>query len=254
MDDLDGDNAGVDVIEAEVVEQPPEAEEAPDQAVEAPEAPAEPQKRPSGSAKLKQQRDEERARNAELARELEELRSKVPESKVDDGPDPDKFETMADYNRAVIQHEIAKANKPKEDQPSAQQQSYIEKAEAYKKENPEFEQDIAEYLKDNYVSKEMYDAIIDSEIGPQVAHYITHNAQLGDEMLAMTPRQLSKEIGKIEERILSQGKRETRASAPIKPVTPQGGSQTTVKDPGQMSAAEFRSWMKVKQSAPLGWT
>lgn len=204
---------------------------------------------------------EERAIKAEaMLAQLEQEKSKsqverphAKQSVESEGkPKADDFDSYTEYLEALSDWKLdqreSKAKKESESLKQKEQfeklaKSFDEKVESFKKTHPDF-QDAIDEVSHIVPSQSLAGAILNSELGPQIAYELAKNPNELNRINSMTPALLFKEIGKIEARIESrqqQPKTKTLTTAP-KPISPvSGGSSTVTKslsDP-DISFAEY---------------
>ena len=93
----------------------------------------------------------------------------------------------------------------------------------------------------------MRDAILTSEIGPQIAYHLGKNPEESARIAALAPFQQIKEMGRLEERISRQRSNVSKAPDPI---TPSGGRETAgPKDINAMSGDEYFEHRMAQQRA-----
>lgn len=147
-----------------------------------------------------------------------------------DKPKSEDYENYDEFLEALTDwkvEQVAKKNeaKTKEDsyrrQMEALAESYKVKAEQLAKQIPDFEQVIEEC--DIPVTNVMQQALLESDMGPEVAYYLAKNPEQAEKASKMGLVELNKFIGRIEERLESQKsqkvvKKQTQAPAPISPL------------------------------------
>lgn len=95
------------------------------------------------------------------------------------------------------------------------------------------------------VSPTMAEAIMSSEQGPEILHYLTKNKAESRRIIKLSPVQQAREIGRLESKFASGPTQKTGSEAPPPHETVKGASDTKVsKDPAQMSDDE---WYASKQ-------
>lgn len=171
-------------------------------------------------------------------------------------PDPKDFETYDEYSEALTDwkvdeklrkvEETRQAETKRSQFKEAQQtkvQRYEEGIEQAQKDFEDFDEVIEDY--DGPLTIGMQQALLDSDMGPQVAYHIAKNPKLGEKMAGMTILQLNKEVAKIEARLEKSGKgsgegkatKKTSKSPP--PIDPVKGSSKSKKSPDDQSYEEY---------------
>jgi uncharacterized protein YozE (UPF0346 family) len=171
-------------------------------------------------------------------------------------PDPDKFETVADYLEAVADWKYEqRVQKAEADKKVAEAKSTYEKSiSTFQEKRDEFKKSVADYdealdsVEHIPLSVALHDFILESEHGPQLAYELAKNPDEYERVSKLSPLALYREMGKMEAKISPASTSEktpnkiTKAPAPIKPVS--RGAVTSTKDPGEMSYKEYVEWRK----------
>lgn len=178
-------------------------------------------------------------------------------AKSDTGkPDPDKFETVADYLEAVADWKYEqRIQKAEADKKLAEAKSTYEKSiSTFQEKRDEFKKSVADYdealesVEHIPLSVALHDFILESEHGPQLAYELAKNPDEYERVSKLSPLALYREMGKMEAKISPASTSEktpnkiTKAPPPIKPVSK--GAVTSTKDPGEMSYREYAEWRK----------
>lgn len=231
-------------------------------------SPAEPKAEPKSLNPRTQQRKAERERlireNAtkdERLRNLEEQIAKTkplekpanaaPELDLSKEPDITKYTDPFLYNQHVAKYEAHQvlAERDKKDAEAKQQklvEAFDEQAEVIKAEMPDFEQKVIELYNSGLVTKEINDAVLSS---PNSAELAKHFVQFPGDLKALSqykPEAIPQAIKQINNWIKgqtsapanNQGKRQTKASAPI---TPVGQKASITKNLESLSQEELEN-------------
>ena len=226
------------------------------------------EKEPEGAIEDKDTKDEEKPKKPTRAerrikkqqakiRQLEEQLSKKetiaedtkPPKEVKE-PSIDDFDDYEDYEKAKAEFE--------ENNKSVK----VEQKQEDKKQVPQIDDELVaetlEYGKDKYddfeqvvmtdelaLTEDMLEVALDSDLSEDILYYLGSNRELALEIAGKSPKQVAKEIGKIEAKLESgwkpkSAKKETKAPEPIKPV---GGSGTKPKslDDEDLSYEEYEA-------------
>lgn len=147
----------------------------------------------------------------------------------------------ADQKLKVVQTENAKERVRSQEQTA--HQAYQTKEKEYASAVPDFDEVVA--TADFPVSKAVIDEIVTGDNGPALKYYLAQNPEEADRLNKLGPVALAREVGRLEPRFKNAAKASTAAAvskAPT-PATPATRSASTSnKDPGEMSAAEYRAW------------
>ena len=178
-------------------------------------------------AKLAEYEAKIAVQNNQVAEEA--IAEATPKPKLEDFDDvEDYYDALTDWK--LEQHAKKSEAKTKEE---AYRRDLENKAEVYKakaaevaKQIPDFEQVIHDY--DGPFTNVMQQALLESEMGPEVAYYLAKNPEQAEKAAKMGIVELNKFIGRIEERIESQKSQKVvrkQTNAP-EPITPLGAGKT----------------------------
>lgn len=194
----------------------------------------EPKKKP-GSQRNRDKWLEEREQRIRLEERLKILESQnAKPATANSGPkppDPDQFETMGDYHKAMTrwiderdewreqerkrQSESQKA----EEEFKARSRNWDKKLSEARKKFDDFDEVIDQNLP---ISQAMQDSLIESDYGAEIGYFLAKNPDEAVRISELPPLAAAREIGKIEASIAkSQSKpnKTTQAPAPISPVS-----------------------------------
>lgn len=210
------------------------------------------------------------AENAELAKRLANIEQsgqkkddtasqKKSEDAPPERPDPKDFKDYEAYSEALTdwkvdqrlrQEEEKRQTEAKKSEFKKQQETKVERyeegIEAARELHDDFDDVIEEY--DGPLTIGMQQALLDSDMGPQVAYYIAQNPKVGEKMASMTIIQLNKEVARIEARLeakSSKGSEDEDAAASRKtskappPIDPAKGSSKSKKSSDDQSYEEY---------------
>ena len=219
------------------------------------------------AAKVEAQRERE-AREALEAR-LREIESRAApvqqEPQQAQEPKPEQFRDMYEYAKALAEYTAEKKIQQMK-QAEVQQrveaerqkviETWAERVSQAKAALPDFDDMVAS--SDVAVSDDIRDAIIESDVGPQMLYYLAENSEFAQKLSGMTPRAALKELGKLEARLEKQTEKpadqksstpiakvaQSKAPPPINPI--KGGStgrEVAVDSRGQFngSFAEYKA-------------
>lgn len=196
------------------------------------------------------------ALKAKTPQEPQPKETKAEKAPVIGKPKPDDFEYHEDYVDAftdwkIEQKEKEKEIKAKETQAKTEYQRQVEtfqsKVNEVKKVYTDFDDVISE-VDDVPLSFGLHDAILTSEMGPEVMYELSKNRAELERINALGAVAAAREIGKIEARITKatesqkeEPKKQTKAPPPISPVSAKGSLKTT-KSVEEMSYQEYKKW------------
>ena len=194
-----------------------------------------------------QEREQRQALEQRLAA-LEKQATPQPVRNIDEEPQPSQFQDAFEYAKALAEFSTEKAlaerdKRDAEEKVAVERQKVIEtwatKVQSAKASMPDFDEVVAS--SDVVVNDDIRDAILESDVGPQVLYHLAENDELAKKIAGMSPKAALREIGKLEERFAAKpaARQETvvksRAPAPISPI--RGG--TTAADVPMGSDGEF---------------
>ena len=226
------------------------------------------------AAEAKAAENEAKVKAAEEARVLAErqaaeLRTKYEPPKADElGPEPQRtqFVSDAEYIEALKEWSGDKAVRER-DQKAAQEairKSWDERQAKAKAEIPSYDADIAA-ASHLAVSDQVRDAILASEVGPKILHYLATNPAIVSELARMRATQAVLEIGRLDAKFSlpaapkAEPKPEPKVTpasesprAPAEPISPLRGNSAPSDAPidgdgnvtRPMTAAEWRAMRK----------
>lgn len=187
------------------------------------------------------------------------------EAPANDRPTPDKFTTTEEYVEAVAEwkaKEILKSQHQESETRSQQEASqrymaemqaeYQEREEAAAEKYDDFEEVTRNpALK---ITPPMAEAIIASDVGPDVAYYLGINPKEAERISKLSPFLQVKEIGRLEAKVMAEppAKKTTSAPPPISPVKPKGSSPITdTLNPKSLETLGTSKWIELEQKRML---
>ena len=193
-----------------------------------------------------QEREQRQALEQRLA--ALEQQNRPPARNIDEEPQPSQFQDAFEYAKALAEFSTEKAlaerdRRDAEEKVAIERQKVIQtwatKVQSAKSSMPDFDEVVAS--SDVVVNDDIRDAILESDVGPQILYHLAENDDLGKRIAGMSPKAALREIGKLEERfaVKPNAKTETvaksKAPAPINPI--RGG--TSAADVPMGSDGEF---------------
>ena len=249
-------------VEAETVEETPESEPSVEaQAENLPEAEqeAEVTDKPKQNPKIEKRFREltTRAKQAEAEKQalearLQELESKVAPPKAEEADHVGEKPTRAQFNnvdeyaealaewsaeKALVERDKQEQQRKIEEQRQEVIKSWSQKLEKVKAELPDFDDMVAS--SQVQVRDEIKDAILESDVGPQILYQLASDDDLAQRISSMPVNKALKELGKLEvqfERkeapaeVKSEPVARSKAPAPIKPLTAGKGTGDVLID------------------------
>lgn len=178
---------------------------------------------------------------------------------ADGEPDPDKFDTHAEYVRAVARWEAKQLRdegrresqkKALETERAKLAETYSERVKAFAEKVDDF-QDAIDDVDDIPVSPAVSEIIFTSENGPALAYELAKNRAEFERINKLPPLAAARELGKIESRLASQASKETKpqtktTQAP-KPMEPVRGGQAKVAKSIDDPDLSFTDYVKLRR-------
>ena len=265
-------------VAAEAVEETPDSEPAVEaQAESEPEAEDEAQvtDKPKQNPKLEKRFSEltKRAKQAEadkasLEARLQEIESRqAPASPkadpVSEKPQASQFndafeyaEALAEWSaeKALEQRDIQEQQRKVDEQRNEVIKSWSAKLEAAKADIPDFDDMVAS--SNVQVRDEVRDAILESDVGPQILYHLASDDDYANKLAAMPTNKALKELGKLEVQFerkeapieKSEPVARSKAPAPIKPLTAGKGTSDVLIDGNGAFHGTYAQWKAARQA------
>lgn len=184
-----------------------------------------------------QEREARQALEARLAA-LEGKQQPTKAEFVDEKPQPSQFSDAFEYAEALAEYtadkRISEMKQQEAQAKEAEQRQKVitqwtAKVEAAKQSLPDFDDIVAS--SDVVVNDDIRDAILESDVGPQILYHLAENDEVAKKIAGLSPKQALREIGKLEARFEAKPEAEkpapivrSKAPAPIQPI--RGGKNT----------------------------
>ena len=266
-------------VAAETVEETPDSEPAVEAQAESEptaEEEAEVTDKPKQNPKLEKRFSEltKRAKQAEadkqaLEARLQELEARqAPEPKqadpVSEKPQASQFndafeyaEALAEWSaeKALEQRDIQEQQRKIEEQRNEVIKSWTQKLETAKANLPDFDDMVAS--SNVQVRDEVRDAILESDVGPEILYHLASNDEYAAKFADMPAHKALKELGKLEvqfERkeapaeVKSEPVARSKAPAPIKPLTAGKGTSDVLIDGNGAFHGTYAQWKAARQA------
>lgn len=202
---------------------------------------------------------ETRALRAE--QEAADLRKRLEEQakgETKGAPKLEDFESYDDYLRASVRWETAETVKRErerqaeesrrageEARSAALREEWAAKADMARTKYNDFD---AVALNQNLpVSQPMLDAILDSDLGAEIAYHLGKNPDVALRLSQMHPVSVAREIGRLEVQLQNQPQPPKATSAPA-PINPVGSRAKAEKTPDEMTDEEYYAWRRQQNS------
>jgi len=157
---------------------------------------------------------------------------------VDEKPQPSQFSDAFEYAEALAEYtadkRIAEMRQQEAQAKQAEQQqkviqTWAKKVESAKAALPDFDEIVAS--SDVVVNDDIRDAILESDVGPQILYHLAENEEIAKKITGLSPKAALREIGKLEAKFEAKPEAEktapivrSKAPAPIQPI--RGGKNT----------------------------
>ena len=215
-------------------------------------------------ARKEAQRERE-AREALEARLAVLERQPAPQApKVDEEPQPSQFNDAFEYAKALAEYTADKRigemkRQEAEERQAQERQKVIEtwasKVQAAKASMPDFDDIVAS--SDVVVNDDIRDAILESDVGPQILYHLAENDDVAKRIAGLSPKQALREIGKLEARFeVKETAPETKpivrskAPAPIQPLRGSNPADVPMSANGEWHGT-FQAWKEARKAGKI---
>jgi type II secretory pathway pseudopilin PulG len=185
---------------------------------------------------------------AEKLESMQRPQQQAPQYQDDGKPSMGQYANVEDYVEAVADWKLAQRDQVSQRNAAEMSQKQVQVktekiyAEAAKIEG--FDRDEFDSLP---LTTPVAQAIIDSDIAPQLMAHLANNPSEATRIANLTPARQAAEIGKLEAKLqVTKDIKASSAPPPIKPVGSRGGN--TAGDPSRMSMDEYSAY-RSKQGA-----
>ena len=213
----------------------------------------------------KEAQQERQAREALEARLAALERQPAPQApKVDEEPQPSQFNDAFEYAKALAEYTADKRiGEMKRQEAEAKQeqerQKVIEtwesKVQAAKASLPDFDDIVAS--SDVVVNDDIRDAILESDVGPQILYHLAENDDVAKKIAGLSAKQALREIGKLEARFeVKETKPEatpvvrSKAPAPIQPLRGSSPADVPLSSNGEWHGT-FQAWKEARKAGKI---
>jgi hypothetical protein len=183
---------------------------------------------------------------AEKLESMQRPQQQAPQPQNDGKPTMGQYSNVEDYVEAVADWKLAQR-----DQITQQSAAEMSRNQITEKANKIYaEADKLGFDRETFDTMELSvpvaQAIIDSDIAPQLVTFLAKNPEEAARIVKLSPARQAAEIGKLEAKLSVAAVKASSAPAPIKPVGNRGGN--TSGDPSRMSMEEYQAF-RAKQGA-----
>lgn len=195
-------------------------------------------------SELTKQREDARkeAQREREAREALEARLKALEQpsqptqsgQSDEKPQPHQFSDAFEYAEALAEYTAEQALKNRDKQEAERKaelerqqviDAWAKKVEAAKAELPDFDDMVQS--SDVVITNEVRDAIIESDVGPQILYHLAENPEIAEKLASKSVVSALREIGKLEAKFEKEAEKPTEE--PSKPVAKKSNAPEPIK-------------------------
>jgi len=213
----------------------------------------------------KEAQQEREARQALEARLAALERQPAPQAPaVDQEPQPSQFNDAFEYAKALAEFTADKRigemrRQDAEAREAQERQKVIEtwasKVQAAKASMPDFDDIVAS--SDVVVNDDIRDAILESDVGPQILYHLAENDDVAKKIAGLSAKQALREIGKLEARFeVKETKPETapitrsKAPAPIQPLRGSSPADVPLSTNGEWHGT-FQAWKEARKAGKI---
>ena len=213
----------------------------------------------------KEAQQERQAREALEARLAALERQPAPQApKVDEEPQPSQFNDAFEYAKALAEYtadqRIGEMRRQDAEAKQAQErqkviETWASKVQAAKASMPDFDDIVAS--SDVVVNDDIRDAILESDVGPQILYHLAENDDVAKRIAGLTPKQALREIGKLEARFevketapQSAPITRSKAPAPINPLRGSNPADVPLSANGEWHGT-FQAWKEARKAGKI---
>lgn len=211
-----------------------------------------------------QEREAKQALEARLAA-LENRGQPQQVKPVDEKPQPSQFSDAFEYAEALAEYTADKRiAEMKQQEAQAKQaeeqqkviQTWAKKVESVKATLPDFDEIVAS--SQVVVNDDIRDAILESDVGPQILYHLADNDEIAQKIAGLSPKAALREIGKLEARFEAQPEAEktapivkSKAPAPIQPLRGSRGVADVPMSTNGEWHGTFAAWKEARKTGKI---
>ena len=213
----------------------------------------------------KEAQQERQAREALEARLAALERQPAPQApKVDEEPQPSQFNDAFEYAKALAEYtadkRIGEMRRQDAEAKEAQERQKVidqwaNKVQAAKASMPDFDDIVAS--SDVVVNDDIRDAILESDVGPQILYHLAENDDVAKRIAGLNPKQALREIGKLEARFETKETKSepppitrSKAPAPIQPLRGSSPADVPLSSNGEWHGT-FQAWKEARKAGKI---
>ena len=196
---------------------------------------------------------------------MEQQRQPQQQSYADTEPQPSQFNDAFEYAKALAEFSTEKALAERDRQVAQQReqeaqqkiiQSWAQKVQEAKADLPDFDDLVAS--SDVVVNNAVRDAILESDVGPQILYHLAENNDLAKRIASLSPNAALREIGRLEAKFdVKVDTKQTgpvvrsKAPAPIQPIRGgQGKADIPISADGEFHGS-YQAWKAARKSGKI---
>ena len=213
----------------------------------------------------KEAQQERQAREALEARLAALERQPAPQAPaVDQEPQPSQFNDAFEYAKALAEYTADKRiAEMKQDEAKAKAEAerqkvidqWASKVQKAKADLPDFDDIVAS--SDVVVNDDIRDAILESDVGPQILYHLAENDDVAKRIAGLSAKQALREIGKLEARFeVKETPPEpktiarSKAPAPIQPLRGSSPADVPLSSNGEWHGT-FQAWKEARKAGKI---
>ena len=208
-------------------------------------------------------RREREAREALEARLAALEKQSAPAPKVDEEPQPSQFNDAFEYAKALAEYtadkRIEEMKKQEAEAKVAQErqrviETWAQKVQKAKEVLPDFDDIVAS--SDVVVNDDIRDAILESDVGPQILYHLAENEDVAKKIAGLSAKQALREIGKLEARFEAKETKpeppvvRSKAPTPIQPLKGSSPADVPLTSNGEWHGT-FQAWKEARKAGKI---
>jgi chromosome segregation ATPase len=212
-------------------------------------------------ARKEAQREREAREALEQRLAALEQQSKPQAQIIDQEPQPSQFSDAFEYAKALAEFtadkRIAEMKQQEAQAKEAQERQKVidqwaQKVQKAKADLPDFDDMVAS--SDVVVNDDIRDAILESDVGPQVLYHLAENTDFARKIAGMSPKAALREIGKLEARFEKTEQPaipvKSKAPAPISPIRSSGKADVPISATGEFHGS-YQAWKEARKAGKI---
>ena len=208
-------------------------------------------------------RREREAREALEARLAALEKQSAPAPKVDEEPQPSQFNDAFEYAKALAEYtadkRIEEMKRQEAEAKVAQErqrviETWAQKVQQAKATLPDFDDIVAS--SDVVVNDDIRDAILESDVGPQILYHLAENEDVAKKIAGLSAKQALREIGKLEARFEAKETKpeppvvRSKAPQPIQPLKGSSPADVPLTSNGEWHGT-FQAWKEARKAGKI---